>query len=425
MYHDYSSSIRKRLYIWLFLSSVAALAICILSSYVYFLWIQIAEFAFSPLQTHSIKSNSHYARNRLTFLLFTLGAVFSISCLVFGSYNFLYKLYTCRTDSRRTILFFLQDCSLALVTLLVSAIFFVQLFESVANGGTSETKLLMVLNCQWLANYSVLKTLTAVFSIVNYYSRIRSEKSEFLYCGSALCTLQGVRLQHLSELSAWTSKELSWPLTATHVRSIALDCLSSSALASGLYVVMCALFPVSRSVVVVLREDLLRQLAGVVVASTSIFLMSSLLSLLLYLLHAIFHFLVLAHPMDFSLLSPTSGGEESLLVESLVLGLGPAAIGIVPFTKQSLLYLLSSFSCTGAEGPFFSSFVARAKSAISVRSPPPTSSHPARLFDEAAALLGEPEWRRAIALMAEFHRVIENEAAHCSPAVPLLCGAGG
>ena len=46
-------------------------------------------------------------------------------------------------------------------------------------------------------------------------------------------------------------------------------------------------------------------------------------------------------------------------------------------------------------------------------------------FDEAAALVGEPEWRRAIALMAEFHRVMESESAHCSPSVPLLCGAGG
>lgn len=329
--HGYSSSIRRRLYIWISLSTFTALAICILSSYVYFLWIKIADFAFSPLQKHSVIL-SHNGPNRLRLILFLLGAVLSISCLVFGSYYYLYKLYTCRTDSKRTILFLLQDCSFALLTVLASATSFAQLFESIADGEDSEAKLLMALNCQWLANNSVLKTLTAVFIIVSYYTRIRSEKSEFLNFGSALSTLQGVRLQHLSELSAWTSK---LPLIATYVRSIALECLSSSAVASGFYVAICAVFPVSQSMAVVLDEDLLRQLAGVLVVATSIFLMSFLLSLLLSLLHAIFHFLVLAHPMDFSLLSPTSGAEESLLLESLTLGLGPAATGIAAAVQNS------------------------------------------------------------------------------------------
>jgi hypothetical protein len=83
---------------------------------------------------------------------------------------------------------------------------------------------------------------------------------------------------------------------------------------------------------------------------------------------------------------------------------------------------------SGAEGPHFSSFVACAKSAIAARFPQPSSlSLPAPLsllFDEAAALPGEPEWLRAISLMAEFRSVLESETTR-SAAVPLLLGVGG
>ena len=337
MNYAFSASLRKRLYIWLTLSSFSALTICIFSTYVYSLWITIAEFAFFALKTQSSKKNSFHERNHCTLFIFSLGTLSSISGLVYYSYYFLYNLYTCRADSQRTITFVLKDCSLALVTVFVSATAFVQFFESFSGGGNSEVKLLMVLNCQWLTEYSVLKTLIAVFCVIYYHSRIRSGTSEVCFSGSSVYVLQGVRLQSLSELSAWSKKGFSWSLMATKALSIAFDCISSSAVASGLYVVISALIPMSQSMTIVARDDLLRQLAGVFVAGMSVFVMSYSLSLLLCWMHLTFQFIVLTHPMDFSLLAPNSI-KESLLIESLTLGLCPVITGI-SFLRFMHLYL--------------------------------------------------------------------------------------
>jgi len=308
---------------------------------------------------------------RLSFLswLNTL----TLSVIVIGSYYYGFNLFNSINNRFNAIRFIVRDNVFAILCISIGAYSYWSLLS-------------------FLIPLRNIEYISSIFSVFLLYSdKFYFESMKYVCWGNAV-----------SILSHSSVSSTSIAVSPTQLQTIAIRCL----IISLIPVIFNTFFESNLSVSFTYAS---------LESYFSAWFLSFSLSLILCWLQAFFHFIVVAHPMDFSLLSGQSS-DESLLISALQIGLFPTQK-----SSTSIPDKLAAYAST--KGFSFSIFAKQVELAIITR------SHANTLDLKAFPLQRESlDWNQAIQLMAAFNQSLKQECQGSSivgfhsSAPPLLMG---
>lgn len=383
---QYRLAIRKRVLVWILSAFLSILALNVLVSFFNFQLFILSRSILPKFLSEESQQNAHSIAVEIFFAFFWILLSFvAYIFLVLGSYVHTYNWLHCLMDKSLSFTFLIRHCTVRLLLYLISAV----LHQRCSNlfSYTSNFKLL---DYSWLPG---------TLAVLTFYGGLFREKSGRNFDGSCSSMLGSIIIGDTGNLSAIFNYQ-------TTIKPLLTQSLFAAAIAN-LFSVMGIQINLWASqgfdLTSTARIDLTTTIALVIMFITSGLTAFS-FHVLLSWLHLTFNCLVIAHPMDFSLVDSSN---ESTLTDALQLGLFP------------------HLPRTAAIGQGFPQFSSAAVEAIAVRSLSLTDTQQAGGLDAATANPRDPDWLRALDLMRRFGDCFSKESASTERAscqVSLLTG---
>lgn len=344
------SAIQKRLILWL---AISCISIILFSS---FLWIIHCLQLYAYGQHHSSTSIIFILRILLHSLLTTI----SLSTTVIGSYYYSFHLFNSATNRLNAFRFILRDNILAILSIFIGA-------------QTYQNFLFSLIQLRSTEHISLIVSVVLLYSDKFYF-----QSMNYICWGNVVSIL--------THSSVSSTSKMTIAVSFKHLEVITIRCLITSLISVILNTFLKSYSSASFRL-------------GSMGSNLSAWFVSFSLSLILCWLHTLFHFIVITHPMDYSILSICS--NESLLVSALQIGLFPTLKTTIGISDKGTDFI-------STKGFSLSIFSKQAELAIISRSDV-LNNLPMKVINTLPTHRDSLDWNHAIQLMNAFYQTLKQE----------------